>query len=126
MALNDDDITTTPPGPGPGPANGGCRVRPRTTAAPNGGATMDEGTADGGANIEAEDGGDDGAARMRAPTTAAQHPATDGARRRREQMTAAAAARGEASLRRCVPSPPGASWPAALQGSRALAVAPPR
>jgi hypothetical protein len=62
MALNDDDITTTPPGPGPeGPADGGA-VPAAHDGGADGGATMDEGPNDGGANARATDGGADGGA----------------------------------------------------------------
>jgi hypothetical protein len=60
MALDDDDITTTP-GEGEGTADGGSNPEGHDGGA-DGTASGGEGTADGGSNPEGHDGGADGTA----------------------------------------------------------------
>ncbi|UXA18043.1 hypothetical protein [Mycobacterium sp. SMC-4] len=60
MAINDDDITTTPGDGGEGTADGGSNPEGHDGGAD--GTAGGEGTADGGSNPEGHDGGADGTA----------------------------------------------------------------
>ena len=60
MAINDDDITTSPGGAGEGPADGGSNPEGHDGGAD--GTASGEGPADGGSNPEGHDGGADGTA----------------------------------------------------------------